>query len=294
MPSVPVDRALATVRRIAALKPIPGADRVCTAVLDGWQVVVAVADGFRVGDLVVYFEIDSFLPPTPRFEFLRKSSFAAHPTLGEGFRLKTAKIRGQLSQGLVLPINAVFPDGTAGRELRAGTDLTAELGVRKWEAVVAAGDDTATPAGGWPAFLKKTDQQRVQNIASTLWDASEDPSLAHEPFEVTLKLDGSSCTVFHNAGEVGVCSRNLMVWQASAAEAAKLAAGSSSGTGDKGKSNGSSGSTAEGRFSQADRVAPGRPAPQHRDSGRADGPEHPGQSREAAEADAVRIRHLGH
>lgn len=60
------DRALATVRRIAALKPIAGADRVCLAVVDGWQVVVAIADGFKVGDHVVYFEIDSFLPETVR------------------------------------------------------------------------------------------------------------------------------------------------------------------------------------------------------------------------------------
>lgn len=122
-----------------------------------------------------------------------------------------------------------------------GLDVTAELGVRKWEAVIAAGDDASTPAGAWPHFIKKTDQQRVQNIAATLWDVSEDPSLAHEPFEITVKLDGSSCTVFHNAGEVGVCSRNLLVWKGSAADVAHFAESSSSSkAGGKGAGKGSS------------------------------------------------------
>lgn len=153
----------------------------------------------------------------PRFEFLRKSSFSTHPVLGAGFRLKTAKIRGQLSQGLLLPLSAVLPaeghGGTAKRPL--GADLTAELGVRKWESVVTAAVDVAV--GDWPPFLKKTDQPRVQNIAATLWDVSDGedshPSLADEAFEVTLKLDGSSCSVYHNKGETGVCSRNLLVWK---------------------------------------------------------------------------------
>ena len=85
-------RKLASVRKIQAIDPIEGADKIVSATVDGWKLVTQKSNNFLPGDLVVYFEIDSFLPITEKFEFLRSSSFK---TMGEeeGFRLRTIKLR---------------------------------------------------------------------------------------------------------------------------------------------------------------------------------------------------------
>ena len=61
--------------------------------------------------------------------------------------------------------------------------------------------------GNFPSFIQKTDQERVQNIIDKL------DLTSHENYELTVKLDGSSCTIYNYADEngpyVGVCSRNL-------------------------------------------------------------------------------------
>lgn len=97
-------RALATVRRIISLDPIPGADKIEVATVDGWEVVVAKEVGHKVGDLVVYFEIDSLLPIREEFEFLRERCYVKNSLHGEGFRLRTIKLRKQISQGMILPL----------------------------------------------------------------------------------------------------------------------------------------------------------------------------------------------
>ena len=81
-------------------------------------------------DLAVYFEIDSFLPVRPEFEFLRASSYKQTDVMGEGFRLKTMRFRGQISQGLLLPLSQ-FPEIPA--DVPLGTDVSVLLGVKKWE-----------------------------------------------------------------------------------------------------------------------------------------------------------------
>jgi RNA ligase (TIGR02306 family) len=65
------ERKLATIRRIADINPIPGADAIIRLTVDGWELVSAKDNGFQIGDLIVYFEIDSFLPVIPAFEFLQ-------------------------------------------------------------------------------------------------------------------------------------------------------------------------------------------------------------------------------
>ena len=92
-----MSRKLASIQRIWKIEPIEGADRIELAYVLGWQCVVN-KDKFKVGDLAVYFEIDSFLPIRPEFEFLRNSSYKNSEILGEGFKLKTQKFRGQISQ----------------------------------------------------------------------------------------------------------------------------------------------------------------------------------------------------
>lgn len=190
-------RKLASVREVKDLVPIEGADAIELALVDGWQCIVK-KNEFRKGGLGIYFEIDAFLPLEGRFEFLRKSSYKKLPDGTEGFRLKTIKLRGQLSQGLILPL-AKFP------ELEApvvGDDVTNLLGIRKYEPPQAM-DPASQIKGPFPDFIRKSEQERIQN----LWDDYSVRFKSHA-FEVSTKLDGMSCTVFTTSDHAGVCSRN--------------------------------------------------------------------------------------
>ena len=124
-----MSRKLASIQRIWKIEPIEGADRIELAHVLGWQCVVNKGQ-FQPMDLAVYFEIDSFLPIRSEFEFLRSSSYKKTDIMGEDFRLRTMRFRGQISQGLLLPISS-FPEIVEDTAL--GTDVTELLGVRKWE-----------------------------------------------------------------------------------------------------------------------------------------------------------------
>lgn len=100
-------RKLASIQKIKEILPIEGADAIELAIVNGWKVVVAKNVGHKVGDKVVYCEIDSFLPIEPEFEFLRKSSYKKLADGTEGFRLRTRKLRNQISQGLILPLSVL-------------------------------------------------------------------------------------------------------------------------------------------------------------------------------------------
>lgn len=208
-------RKLASIRMISDILPIDGADAIECVVVDGWKVVTK-KDEFQKGDLCIYFEIDSVLPVWPEFEFLRKGCYVKkdwlvselNPT-GEGFRLKTIKLRGQISQGLVVPIPSDFPyskmtdNGIETITDYDGMDVTEYFKVIKWDPPVPA-TLAGKVRGNFPSFIPKTDQERIQNIKPEDLAKYED-----DEFEVTMKLDGSSMTVFHYNGRVGVCSRNL-------------------------------------------------------------------------------------
>jgi RNA ligase (TIGR02306 family) len=202
-------RKLASIQRVIALDPIEGADRIEVASVLGWKIVVQ-KGLYQVGDLVVFFEIDSFLPVAPAYEFLRKSSYRVTKDLGEGFRIKTCKLRGQISQGLLFPIAEL--EGLRHQPREEGDDVTELLGVRKWEPnaqVLLSG----AAAGNFPSYIPKTDEPRVQNLTREKQAWSEDT------FVPTIKEDGSSMTVFvgfddvddGNIWRVGVCSRNWEV-----------------------------------------------------------------------------------
>ena len=111
-------RKLATIREIAEIKPIPDADRIEVARIDGWEVVVSKKDNFHVGDRVVYVEIDSKMPETPEYEFLKSRKYV----------VKTIVMRGQVSQGLVMPLS-ILPVG----EYKHGQDVTDVLGIIKYD-----------------------------------------------------------------------------------------------------------------------------------------------------------------
>jgi len=196
-----MERKLATIRVISDIRPIEGADMIELATVGGWNVVVAKNVGHKVGDHVVYCEIDSFLPIKEEFEFLRKSSYKKMGDQ-EGFRLKTIKLRGQVSQGLILPMS-VF--GEFGWTAYEGLDVTDRLGIVKYEPPIPA-ELAGKVKGGFPSFLHKTDEERVQNLVK---EYSEYKLTSVHQFYMTEKLDGSSATFYMNEGEFGVCSRNL-------------------------------------------------------------------------------------
>jgi RNA ligase (TIGR02306 family) len=207
-----IKRKLARTALITDVQPIPNADAiVCVTVDEGWK-VVAKLDEFKIGDLCLFFEIDSFLPIEPRYEFLRKSCYKnTEIVIGdriiktEGFRLRTIKLRGQISQGLVMPMKD-FPvlDGLVQYSV-PGVDLTEQLSVLKYEKPIPASMGGKI-AGNFPQIVRKTDQERLQNVYGKFKKYYSD-----HLFEVTLKLNGSSMTVYHNEGKIGVCSHNWEV-----------------------------------------------------------------------------------
>lgn len=199
-----VDRKLVTVRRISDLKPIEGADFLELATIDGWCCVVNKGK-FKVGDDCLYFEVDSLLPMLPQFEFLKSrgtKKMMVDQKETEGYRLRTIRLRGALSQGLALPLTD-FPE-VLPHLFRSDmlVDLASILGVIKYEQPIPA-QLQGMIKGNFPEFIEKTDQERVQNLTKEL------KSAAGLTFEVTEKLDGSSMTVYLKDGEFGVCSRNL-------------------------------------------------------------------------------------
>jgi RNA ligase (TIGR02306 family) len=193
-----MERKLASIQLVAEIRPIEGADAIEVARINNWDVVVKKGE-YKVGDFCIYCEIDSFLPIKEEFEFLRKSSYKKMAGQ-EGFRLKTIRLRGQLSQGLLLPIH-VLPLGEVVSE---GMDVTEMLGIVKYEPPIPA-ELAGKVRGNFPSFLHKTDEERVQNLTK-FYDNWIEQEL---DFYVTEKLDGSSATFYINNGEFGVCSRNL-------------------------------------------------------------------------------------
>lgn len=215
-------RKLASIREISSIRPIAGADRIVVAQVDGWECVVQ-KDEFHEGDRIIYVEVDSIMPERPEFEFLRDRKF----------RVRTIKLRGQVSQGLVLPLK-YLPEGN----YEVGTDVTDILGVKKYdpEALQEAKLLQNQPKtsknvfvkfmmrfkwyrrlfmkskrkGGFPDWIVKTDETRIQNL-TTLFNIEQGKGTK---FSVTEKVDGQSATYYlrrisKRKFEFGVCSRNI-------------------------------------------------------------------------------------
>jgi RNA ligase (TIGR02306 family) len=189
-------RALVTIQRVKAVTPIPGSDFLEAAQVLGWVCVVKKGE-FAPGDLGVYFEVDSFLPEDPRYEFLRSTSYRENADNGKGFRIRTVKMRGQLSQGLLLP-PAVFPELESAGE---GDDVTEKLGVKKWY-IPETSTGGGTIIGERPHGIPASDEIRIQS-APELLDA-----LRGKPYYITTKMDGTSGIVYCIDGKIGCCSRN--------------------------------------------------------------------------------------
>jgi RNA ligase (TIGR02306 family) len=189
-------RKLVTIQKISEVRPIPDADLIELVVIKGWQCVAKKGE-FKPNDLCIYFEVDSYLPIDERYEFLRKTSYRNNDYMGEGFRVKTVKFRGEISQGLALPVNA-FPEVSSSDE---GADVTNILKVKKWEMpeqVSSAG----VAVGDKPYGIPTTDETRIQSIPEFL------EHFTGKPYYISTKMDGTSCTIYVKDGKIGVCGRN--------------------------------------------------------------------------------------
>ena len=227
-----MNRKLVTIQKIDKLSKIPNADRIEVANILGWHVVVRKGE-FKEGNLCVFFEVDSLLPVLPCFDFLKDTGIKT--ILGEdqkehsGYRLKTIKLKKQVSQGLALPISILT------KKHKEGDDVTKELGVIKYERYIIQNNTPATRIPvvfpNWipvkigmfikihwpklavklwgsnlkpfPSFIPKTDEIRLQTVPKVL-DRHK-----NKKFFITEKIDGSSLTFFHNNGKMGVCSRKI-------------------------------------------------------------------------------------
>lgn len=217
-----MSRALAHIEEIKALHPIEGKDRIVLAEVLGWTVIVQ-KDEYAVGDKTVYVEIDSVLPEKEEFEFLRSKKF----------RIKTMKMGGVLSQGICFPLS-ILPEG----EYELGQDVTEIIGITQYEPTQDKERIARVPmptkkypkwlmrfgwfrklvlpkkqAKGFPDFISKTDENRIENVPFYLEDKT--------PMIATEKVDGQSGSFVlkKNKGFLGrakyefiVCSRNLRIW----------------------------------------------------------------------------------
>ena len=190
-------RNLASIQRVLEVVKHPNADKLDIVKVLGWKCVTG-KDNFKVGDLVCYLEVDSILPDEPQFADIKK----------RGNRIKTIRLRGEISMGLCLPLDVLkgrkFPNDTRENpeyDLTEGTDVTALLGVTKWEPVVPAclGGDVE---GAFPDLLPKTDETRIQAYPEIL------KRYPRVTFYGTEKIDGSSCTMIKKDGKFRICGRN--------------------------------------------------------------------------------------
>lgn len=210
---------LASVQRILNVTPIDGADAIETAHVLGWQVVIKKGE-YKVGDLCVYIQIDTVTPETEQFDFLRERKY----------RVRTIKLRKQISQGLIVPL----PAG----KWKEGDDVTDVIGIKKYEKPDNNPERFEKPRmpkkwckkwvyifkynflyKAFPALQKKqrspfpkhlvsiTDEERIQNIPQVL------TQYAGKTFVTSYKLDGSSITIIHNKAfgksKFRICSRRF-------------------------------------------------------------------------------------
>lgn len=196
-------RKLASVQKIKAIKPIEGADKIEVAQILNWDCVVRKGE-YQVGDEVIYFEIDSLLPDIPMLKFLKGSSWSQKLNK---YKISTHKFRGQISQGLVIPIKDLEE---LDRQIHnrkecvsityaEGTDLTEVLGIEKYEPPVSNGPLGESINHEW--YVPKTDEERIQVCADNVLPEY----IGKTDWYASIKLDGTSCTVglFEDAFLIG-------------------------------------------------------------------------------------------
>jgi RNA ligase (TIGR02306 family) len=197
-----LERKLASIQRILSVEPIDNADAIERITVLGWHCVAKKGE-FKIGDFCVYCEIDTVLPDKPEFEFLKD----------RGFRIKTIRLRGQISQGICFPLNILEEQDTwqsIGKTaiLREGDDVSDILCITKWEPKLPT-SMSGIAKGHFPSFIPKTDETRIQSVPEVL--------KRHKGTECyyTEKVDGCSVTAWLKNGEFEVASRNIWMKETS-------------------------------------------------------------------------------
>ncbi len=195
---------LASLEKIISISPHENADRLEIAKVLGWEVIVKKGE-FKADDLCVFIPIDTILPFASWSEFLRSKNDPDKP-----IRLKTIKLRGRYSQGLVLPVS-ILPsnliDLSIIDQIKIGMDVSEILGIKKYEKVIPS-HLTGQIKGDFPDYLvPRTDEDNGLSNPDIIKMVE-----LHCPLVVTQKLDGSSCTMVVENGRIKeVCSRNLSI-----------------------------------------------------------------------------------
>lgn len=222
-----MERKLAHIEKIIDIQPIPGADNILKCTVLGWHCVISKKDKFKIGNKIIYVEVDSIMPNKPEYQFLKNYKF----------RVKTIKLRKQISQGLILPI----PDNwkiDSNKKFTIGEDVTKKLGIIKyispaeksellnqkikhhwtkkyqitkwlWKYTWFRNFITPIRNKNWPNWVSKTDEDRIQNNPEFLI------LFADKIVEVTEKIDYQSATFtikrtpWFKKNIFCVCSRNL-------------------------------------------------------------------------------------
>lgn len=196
-----MERKLVSIQKVVSVEPIEGSDFIEKIKILGWQ-CVSKKGTFNAGDMCMYAEVDTMLPIHPEFEFLRKSCYRKMHTGEEGFRIKSVRLRGVLSQGIALPLSiGIIAEG----EYIEGQDITELIGVFKYEAYIPP-ELSGTMLGKRPPFVPKTDELRLQSYPLLLEE------MRGEKAYRSVKMDGSSMSVYLNPmaeREFGVCSREV-------------------------------------------------------------------------------------
>lgn len=141
----------------------PNADTLSLVKVKGWQVVVKTED-FKNVKLGAYIPVDSILPQTDEWEFLRQHKY----------RVRTIKLRGMISQGLLIPHKRGWIEGQ---------DVTDELKIQKYEPPIPVhlAGDTIKHIQEFPKY---TD---IEN-----WKNYPDVFQPGDPVDITEKLHGTN------------------------------------------------------------------------------------------------------
>lgn len=185
---------VATLEYIKNVYPHPNANKLDIAVVNGWKVCIK-KNEYKIGDLCIYVNIDTQLKECVQYEFLRNKKF----------RIKSNKLRGQLSEGIIFPTSLLKEFGYSTiiiDENIEGTDVSEYIGAKHYEKPISM-NLLGTSIGQMPSFIKKTNEENLENVIEVLEE------LKNKPYYITLKVDGSSTTYYINNGKYGVCSRNL-------------------------------------------------------------------------------------
>jgi len=237
------DRKLAYIATISNIEPIPGKDRIVYASLKdlGWQVIIDTS--YKVGDKVIYVEIDSILPVKPEYEFLRKRCFSEK---WNGFVIKGMKMAGLVSYGLVLPLPREIKMATkkdvvlSTAILDDGFDMTEVLGIRKkeddvpeisneskskierligwvcWKLGIKRKKKSVGVMDGWLSFAHKTDETRIENLSYLF-----NEEFKGTPVYTTVKMDGQSATFAVFKDWFFIASRNVVLYRQKIKKAVK-------------------------------------------------------------------------